>query len=208
MGERPDEEVCGAHQQHNQEGELQPDDPLDPSRVDQREEGDDDGGHGPLGQRGVVRCKQPGDRLAETGGAQGVADGLADDIDDADGGAAPRPEHVGDEEVDAAGADVAALADADGGEDGHQDKGDGSGHDGGGAGYTGLRYHPSGAEENDDSEDVDEAGGKDAVPGAEENAAVRRDQQAGQPPGRGSGTLDQEIEASNVVRLVRAFCPS
>ena len=76
MRERSDDKVGRAEQQHDEQGELQPDDPLDAGGVDQGEEGDDDGGHGALRQRAVVGRQQAGDGLAEAGGAQGVADGL------------------------------------------------------------------------------------------------------------------------------------
>ncbi len=84
---------------------------------------------------------------------------------------------------------MAPLADADGGEDGDEDEGDGGDHDGGGAGEPRLRHDPPGAEEDDDAEDVDHAGGEDAVPGAEQHATVGGHQQAGQPPRGRPGAL-------------------
>ena len=94
-----------------------------------------------------------------------------------------------DQEVDAAGLDVAALADPDGAEHGHQDEGDGAKDDPGRLLDPCLGHDPAGAEKDDDAEDVDEAGGEDAVPGAEEHAL--RDQEVGQPPGRGARSLQK-----------------
>lgn len=83
--------------------------------------------------------------------------------------------------------DVAPLADADGREDGDEDEGDGGQHDDGRVPHAGLGHDPAAAQEDDDAEDVDEAGGEDAVPGAEQDPL--RHQEVGQPPGGGAGAL-------------------
>ena len=113
---------------------------------------------------------------------------LSHDVNDAHGGAPPGPEHVGDEKVDAPGLHVTPLADADGAQDGHEDESDGRQHDEGRLADARLGHDPSWSEEDDDAKDVDEAGGEDAVPRAEEDAF--RHQEVGQPPRRGSGTLE------------------
>ena len=68
---------------------------------------------------------ESGDGFTEPSGAKSVADGLAEDVDDADSGPSPGAQNVRDEEVDSSGLDVAPLADPNGREDSHQDEGHG-----------------------------------------------------------------------------------
>ena len=99
---------------------------------------------------------ESGDGFTEPSGAKSVADGLAEDVDDADSGPSPGAQNVRDEEVDSSGLDVAPLADPNGREDSHQDEGHGGQHDEGGVTDPGLGHNPSGSEKDNDSEDVDQ----------------------------------------------------
>ena len=62
------------------------------------------------------------------------------------------------------------LTDPDGREHGHQDQDDGGSHDAQGLNDSGFSHDPSGPEEDDHAEDVDQAGGEDPVPGPKQDA--------------------------------------
>lgn len=117
---------------------------------------------------------------------------LSNDVDDSHRRAPPRAQDVSNQEVDPAGLDVATLADPDGAKNCHEDESHSTEDDEGSLLNPGLGHDPTGAEEDDDSEDVDETGGEDTVPGAEQHPF--RDQEMREPPGRGTGTLQTEIE--------------
>ena len=82
---------------------------------------------------------------------------LSKNVDDSDGRSPSRSENVWNDEIDSARLNVTSFADADGGENGDENKEDAGQHDQEGVAYFGLAHDPTGSKENDNTEDVDQA---------------------------------------------------